>query len=81
MSDLVYDLAQQNYMISVSTEYSNRLLRSQIFLHVIVVDKFSEMSNSVCVGQPVNGDERVILFIKTVKGKRYNVCVLYKHSH
>ena len=66
-------------MISVSTEYSNRLLRSQIFLHIIVVDKFSEVSD--CVGQPVNGDKRAILFIKMVKGKRYNVCVLYKHIH
>ena len=78
---MVSDLAQQNCMISVSTEYSNRLLRSQISLHIIVVDKFSEVSDSVCVGQPVNGDERVILFIKMVKGKRYNVCVLYKHIH
>lgn len=41
------------------------------FLHVFTVDKFSEVSDSVCVGQPVDGDERVVLFIKMVKGKRY----------
>ena len=42
------------------------------------MDKFSEVSDSVCVGQPVGGDERVILFVKIMKGKRYicncNMC-------
>ena len=37
---------------------------------LFLVDKFSEVSDSVCVGQPINGDERVILFVKMVKGKR-----------
>ena len=34
------------------------------------MDRFSEVSDSVCVGQPVDGDERVILFIKMTNGKR-----------
>jgi len=36
----------------------------------VVVDKFSEISDSVCVGQPMDGDERVILFVKMIKEKR-----------
>ena len=36
----------------------------------VVVDKFSEVSDSVCVGQLMDGDERVILFVKMIKGKR-----------
>ena len=47
------------------------LLRSHTSAILFVVDKFSEVSDSVCVGQPVNGDERVVLFVKMVKGKRY----------
>ena len=47
------------------------LLRSHTSAILFLVDKFSEVSDSVCVGQPVNGDERVVLFVKMVKGKRY----------
>ena len=35
------------------------------------MEKFSDISDCVCVGQPVDGDERVILFVKMAKGGRY----------
>ena len=34
------------------------------------MDRFSEVSDSVCVGQPVDVDEKVILFLKMINGKR-----------
>ena len=34
------------------------------------VEKFEEVSDSLCVGQSINGDERVILFLKMNNGFR-----------
>ncbi|XP_065889907.1 acetoacetyl-CoA synthetase-like [Dysidea avara] len=36
-----------------------------------IVEKLSDISDSVCVGQQVDGDERVILFVKMAKGGRF----------
>lgn len=45
----------------------------------ILVDKFSEIGDSLCVGQKINDDEeRVILFLKMSNGYKFNEALVKK---
>lgn len=35
-----------------------------------IVERFDEVEDSLCVGQPTNEGERVVLFLKMVNGYR-----------
>lgn len=37
----------------------------------LLVEKISEVSDALCVGQSIGADERVVLFLKMKDGKKY----------
>ena len=52
----------------------NLLTWCSINIAVHVVEKVPEVADSLCVGQSVGGDERVILFLKMNPGNRWFTC-------